>query len=65
MHVKERIGRENFTGTVQEIANNNRFCLMTAMDLYFMWKDFLNSKSAEKMLAEVFSTKGEFKYSKS
>ena len=63
--VKERIGRENFTGTVREIADSNRFCLMTTMDLYFMWKDFLNGASAKKMLTEVFSTTGEFKYSKS
>lgn len=63
--VGERVGRENFTNPVLKIAENNGFCLITTMDLYFMWKDFLNGKSSKKILAEVFSAKGEFRYIKS
>lgn len=60
--VGERAKKENFTRTVLKIARDNDFCLMTTMNLYFMWKDFLNGESPEKILTDVFSTKGEFRY---
>lgn len=60
--VEERADKENFTRTVLKIAKDNNFCLMTTVDLYFIWKDFLNGESSEKMLTEVFATKGNFKY---
>lgn len=62
IEVEKRIGSENFTKPVLKIAENNHFCLMTTMDLYFIWKDFLNGKSLKEIFAEVFSKKGEFRY---
>lgn len=63
--IAERISRESFTKPVLKIAENNDFCVMTTMNLYFVWKDSLNGKSAKEILAEVFSAKGEFTYTKS
>lgn len=60
--VRERLGRENFTKPVLDIAKNNEFCFTRTMDLYFMWKDFLMGKSAKKMLQAVFSAKGELRH---
>jgi hypothetical protein len=57
----ERAGKENFTKPVQRIAVDNRFCLMTTLDLFLIWKDFLNAKSPEKAIAKIFSTEGEYR----
>lgn len=61
----EREGKEDFTKPVLRMAENNHFCLMTTKDLYSMWRGFLNDKPPKDMFAEVFSTKGEFRYAKS
>jgi len=62
--VEERIGRENFTKSVKRIAENNDFCLMTTMNLYLIWKDFLDGKSPKEILEGIYSAKGEFRYAK-
>lgn len=58
----ERLGKEHFTKPVLDISKNNHFCLMTTLDLYYMWRDFLNGKPTEELLSMIYVSEGEFRY---
>jgi len=60
--IAERLD-ENFTQPVIEIAEINKFCLMTTADVYFLWQDLLNGKrSKEEIIQSIFDTVGAYKY---
>lgn len=53
--------KENFTSHVLDIANSNKFCLMTTADIFNLWKDCIDGKkSKEEILKSIFETNGEY-----
>lgn len=55
-------GKESFTSHVLDIANNNKFCLITTVDLFNLWKEWIEGKkNKEEILKSIFETNGEYR----
>lgn len=59
--VTDRNG-ENFTPDAIKMAIGHKFCLITTVDLFNLWKDFLNGRSSEEILNGIFESNGEYSY---
>jgi hypothetical protein len=57
----KRKGQENFTRNVIELALNNKFALLTGLDIFHFWKEFMDGKSADDILKKIADIVGEFR----
>jgi hypothetical protein len=60
--VKERISKEPFTPPVIDMSRNNHIVLMTTVDLFKVWTDFLDGKPIDCTFDLIYRCDGEFKY---
>jgi hypothetical protein len=61
LDINARLLKEHFTPPVIEMSKNNHVVLMTTLDLFKIWSDFVDGKTINHYFEKMSSLDGEFK----